>query len=175
MLLLLYFPLCYKTQKEESSRQIHVNPWSFYREYPLTWAQGVLFQTNITNLFVESWIIMFTLLWFKGQIFESMASRDVSNLAATWRDTSSIHQLNFLWNRREWKANLPLGSISLQGSSHTWGTLVAYAWWHKWMSSEDWCSSRVPCECRWLSETRVVKNFSTELKRHQAVHITLFS
>lgn len=80
----------------------------------------------------------------------------------------------FIWNQREWKANVPLGSISLQGSFHIWGILVAYAWWHKWRNSEDWYSSRVPCEYRWLSETRVVKNFSTQLKRHQAVHITPF-
>lgn len=71
----------------------------------------------------------------------------------------------FVWREQEGKASLPSGSISLPGSSHMLGILVAYVWWHKWRSSQGWYNSHVPCEYRWLSETRVVKNFSTELEK----------
>lgn len=81
------------------------------------------------------------------------------------RNTTGIHiNSTFCLKIRKGKANIPLGSISLPGSSHMSGILVAYAWWRKWRNSQDWCSFHVPCEYRWLSETRVVKNFLTELK-----------
>lgn len=81
------------------------------------------------------------------------------------RSITGTHKTStFCLKVRRGKTNLPLGSISLPGSSRMLGILVAYAWWHKWRNSQDWCNFHVPCEYRWLSERRIVKNLSPGLK-----------